>query len=323
MESPRPRAASTVRGPAGSAPAALRRPAKAQEDQALAPEQRLQWRREAVNVPRRTARMTALVINQMGRAITTSVGLGGMVIASMAVTALMPPLGFLMFGLTALGAWTAAANLKCAAKNFRSLQRGEASLPVGSSAAANAWFRGIEHQPRFGGPDGREAARQQAAQGAKMLTLLNAGLQMGASLASGLAAAPLAIGLFVKKAAPGLSSAVMGWVAETVASRVGARLRAEAEDDAWNGFDEVMQAVRNNHQRTGMKPSPALRAELHAWGIHDAALNAWLAPTTDGKPAPKLRPPDDAAGKYLTQMTDQNFAAALLRNAAGAMINFR
>lgn len=323
MESPRPRSASKVTGPARAAPAALRRPASIAQDLALAPEQRLQWRREAVTVPKRTARMTALVINQLGRAITTSVGLGGMVIASMAVTAVMPPLGFVMFGLTALGAWTAAANLKCAAKNYRRLQRGEATLPVGSSAAANAWFRGIELTRHFRGPDEREAARKQAARGAKMLTLLNAGVQMGASLASGVAAAPVVIGLFVKKVAPGLSSAVMGWVAETVASRVGARLRAEAEKEAWAVFDQVTRAARYSWQLTGVNPSRALRTELRAWGIQDEALSAWLAPTTDGKPVRELRPPEDQAGKYLTQMTDQNFAATLLRNAAITMVNFR
>ncbi len=323
MDSPRARSASKLTGSAVASPAAPQRSDKVQEGQPLAPQQRLKSLREAIDVPKRTARMTALVINQMGRAVTTSVGLGGMVIASMAITAVMPPLGLLMFGLTALGAWTAAANLKCAAKNFRSLQRGEASLPVGSSAAANAWFRGIAHKPQYRSPDGREAARRQAAQGAKMLTLLNAGVQLGASLASGVAAAPVVIGLFVKKIAPGLSSAVMGWVAETVASRVGARLRADAERDAWAHFDQVMDDVRRGNKLPGMNLDPQLQAELRAWGIHDDDLNAWLAPTTDGEPATKLRPREDQAGKYLTQMTDQNFAATLLRNAAVTMINLR
>jgi len=323
MDSPRPRSASKVTGPTGASPAAPQRSAKVQEGQPLAPQQRLKSLREATDVPKRTARMTALVINQMGRAVTTSVGLGGMVVASMAITAVMPPLGILMFGLTALGAWTAVANLKCAAKNFRSLHRGEPTLPVGSSAAANAWFRGIAHKPQFRSPDGRVAARRQAAQGAKMLTLVNAGVQMAGSLASGVAAAPVVIGLFFKKLAPGFTSAVMGWVAETVASRVGARLRADAERDAWASFDQLMDEVRRGNKLPGMNLDPQLQAELRAWGIHDDDLNDWLAPTTDGGPAAKLRPRDDQAGKYLTQMTDQNFAATLLRNAAVTMINSR
>jgi len=322
LESPRPRSASPVTAPVPVAPATMRRLAQVQDHPKLPPQERLKRHREATDVPKRTARMTALVINQMGRFITTSVGLSSMVIASMAVTAVMPPLGFVMLGLTALGAWTAAANLKCAAKNYRSLKRGDAALPVGSSAAANAWFRGIEHKRQFRGPDDREAARTQAAKGAKMLTLLNAGVQMGASLASGAAAAPVVLGLFVKKVAPGLSSAVMGWVAETVASRVGARLRAEAEHRAWEVFDAEMHKVRSQHSET-TSLNPALLAELHAWGIQDDDLNAYLRPTTDGKPMRPLRPRDDAAGKYLTQMTDQNFAATLLRNAAVTMINFR
>ncbi len=115
----------------------------------------------------------------------------------------------------------------------------------------------------------------------------------------------------------------MGWLAETVASRVGARLRADAERDAWANFDQVMDEVRRSNKLPGMNLDPQLQAELRAWCIHDDNLNAWLAPTTDGGPAAKLRPRDDQAGKYLTLMTDQNFAATLLRNAAVTMINLR